>query len=110
MVEITVREATKEGDYTLLRVPTYIQKGIAKKDFTTGDGYYYVYTDLGKNDQGDITVNFFRDYGEVYGRIVKKDSKDEGAEVEWMEKYRLPGGEWPGDEVNYNNICFYAYR
>ena len=102
MVEITVREATKEGDYTLLRVPTYIQKGIAKKDFTTGDGYYYVYTDLGKNDQGDITVNFFRDYGEVYGRIVKKDSKDEGAEVEWMEKYRLPGGEWPGDEVNYN--------
>ena len=102
MVEITVREATKEGDYTLLRVPTYIQKGIAKKDFTTGDGYYYVYTDLGKNDQGDITVNFFRDYGEVYGRIVKKDSKDEGAEVEWMEKYRLPGSEWPGDEVNYN--------
>ena len=102
MVEITVREATKEGDYTLLRVPTYIQKGIAKKDFTTGDGYYYVYTDLGKNDQGDITVNFFRDYGEVYGRIVKKDSKDEGAEVEWMEKYRLPGAEWPGDEVNYN--------
>ena len=85
MVEITVREATKEGDYTLLRVPTYIQKGIAKKDFTTGDGYYYVYTDLGKNDQGDITVNFFRDYGEVYGRIVKKDSKDDCKEIEWME-------------------------
>ena len=102
MVEITVREATKEGDYKLLRVPTYIQKGIAKKDFTTGDGYYYVYTDLGKNDQGDITVNFFRDYGEVYGRIVKKDSKDEVEEVEWMEKYRLPGSEWKIDGVNYN--------
>jgi hypothetical protein len=102
MVEITVREATKEGDYTLLRVPTYIQKGIAKKDFTTGDGYYYVYTDLGKNDQGDITVNFFRDYGEVYGRIVKKDSKDDGEEIEWMERYRLPGSEWKIDGVNYN--------
>ena len=102
MVEITVREATKEGTYEDLRVPTYIQKGIAKKDFTTGDGYYYVYTDLGKNDQGDITINFFRDYGEVYGRIVKKDSKDSVQEIEWMEKYRLPGSEWPGDEVNYN--------
>ena len=102
MVEITVREATKEGTYQDLRVPTYIQKGIAKKDFTTGDGYYYVYTDLGKNDQGDITINFFRDYGEVYGRIVKKDSKDSVQEIEWMEKYRLPGSEWPRDEVNYN--------
>jgi len=102
MVEITVREATKEWTKGDLRVPTYIQKGIAKKDFTTGDGYYYVYTDLGKNDQGDITINFFRDYGEVYGRIVKKDSKDSVQEIEWMEKYRLPGSEWPGDEVNYN--------
>ncbi len=68
MVEITVREATKIND--TLRVPTYLQKGIAKKDFTTGDGYYYLYTTLGKNDQGDITVNFFRDFGEVYGHIV----------------------------------------
>ena len=102
MVEVTVREATKEGDYTDLRIPTYMKKGIAKKDFITGDGYYYVYTDLGKNDQGDITIKFLRDYGEVYGRIVKKDSKDDVAEVEWMERYRLPSREWAGDEVNYN--------
>ena len=74
-----------------MRVSTYIQKGIAKVDFTTGDGYYYVYTDLGKNDQGDVTINFFRDYGEVYGRIVKKDQKDSAAsDIEWMEMYRLP--------------------
>ena len=103
MVEITVREATKKGDYTDLRVPTYIQKGIAKVDFTTGDGYYYVYTDLGKNDQGDVTINFFRDYGEVYGRIVKKDQKDSAAsDIEWMEMYRLPNSEWPEDRVHYD--------
>ena len=102
MVEITVREAVKEGDDNKdLRVPTYLQKGIAKKDFTTGDTYYYVYTDIGKNDQGDITINFLRDYGEVYGRIVKKDSRDSDG-IEWMEKYRLPGSGWDGDDANYN--------
>ena len=31
MIEITVREPTQKGDYHHLRVPTYIQKGIAKK-------------------------------------------------------------------------------
>lgn len=102
MIEITVREATEEGDYTLLRVPTYLQKGIAKRDFTTGDGYYYYYTDIGKNDQGDVLVNFIRDYGEVYGRIVKKDTRDESAEIEWMDMYRLPGEEWIIDDDHYN--------
>ena len=102
MIEITVREAIEEGDYTLLRVPTYLQKGIAKKDFTTGDGYYYYYTDIGKNDQGDVLVNFIRDYGEVYGRIVKKDTRDESNEIEWMDMYRLPGEEWIIDDDHYN--------
>ena len=101
MIEITIREAIEEGDYTLLRVPTYLQKGIAKKDFTTGDGYYYYYTDIGKNDQGDVLVNFIRDFGEVYGRIVKKDTPD-SAEIEWMNMYRLPGAEWIIDDDHYN--------
>ena len=103
MIEITIREAIEEGDYRLLRVPTYLQKGIAKRDFTTGDGYYYYYTDIGKNDQGDVLVNFIRDFGEVYGRIVKKDTPDdESAEIEWMNMYRLPGEEWKTDDKNYN--------
>ena len=103
MIEITVRDATKKGDFHDLRVPTYIQKGIAKVDFTTGDGYYYIYTDLGKNDQGDITINFFRDYGEVYGRIVKKDVNDSSSsDIEWMNMYRLPSEEWDEDRVHYD--------
>ena len=103
MVEITVREPIQKGDSTSLRVPTYIQKGIAKKDFTTGDGYYYLYTDLGVSDEGDVTVNFYRDYGEVYGRIVKKNTRDTSEEIEWMDLYRLPGAEWGyEDSKNFN--------
>ena len=102
MIEITVREATQKGTYKELRVPTYLQKGIAKKDFTTGDGYYYLYTDLGVSDEGDVTINFYRDYGEVYGRIVKKDQADSESEIEWMKLYRLPGEEWDNDDKNFN--------
>ena len=103
MIEITVREPTQmKQESSYIRVPSYVQKGIAKKDFTTGDGYYYLYTDLGANDQGDITINFFRDYGEVYGRIVKKDVRDIDGEIEWMDMYRLPSHEWEGDGLKYN--------
>ena len=102
MIEITVREPTQKGSAKDLRVPTYLQKGIAKKDFTTGDGYYYLYTDLGVSDEGDVTVNFYRDYGEVYGRIVKKNTPDIGSDIEWMDLYRLPGEEWEGDDKNFN--------
>ena len=102
MIEITVIEPTQKGDYHDLRVPTFIQKGIAKKDFTTGDGYYYLYTDIGVCDEGDVTVNFYRDYGEVYGIIVKKDTPDTSGEIEWMEMFRLPGDEWDVDSKNYS--------
>ena len=103
MVEITVREATPKGETELLRVPTYIQKNIAKKDFTTGDGFYYLYTDIGEGDEGEITVNFLRDFGEVYGRIVRKGVKDkvDDKNIEWLELYRLPAEGW-GDENKFN--------
>ena len=102
MVEITVREATPKGEDELLRVPTYLQKNIAKRDFVTGDGYYYVYTDIGEGDEGEVTINFLRDFGEVYGRIVQKDVRDKNEKnIEWLDLYRLPVAGW-GDEDKFN--------
>ena len=100
MIEITVREATKIND--TLRVPTYLQKGIAKKDFTTGDSYYYFYTDIGQNDEGDVTVNFFRDFGEVYGRILPKKTDKQEPDHEWLNTYRLPSFKYIEDSFSYN--------
>ena len=51
----------------------YLEKGHKIKVSIRFKGREMAHTDLGKNDQGDITVNFFRDYCEVYGRIVRKD-------------------------------------
>jgi hypothetical protein len=57
MVEVTIRQIQNN--------PSYIQKSQAKKDFTCGDRVYYLYTDVGKNEVGEVLVNFLRDFGKV---------------------------------------------
>ena len=65
MIEITLRE--------IKNTPTYLQKGQAKRDFVCGDRYYYLYTDIGKNEVGEITINFLREFGNIWARVVRKD-------------------------------------
>ena len=93
MIEVTVRQ--------ILNTPSYLQKGIAKKDFTCGDRFYYLYTDIGKNEAGEVSVNFLRDFGNVWGKVVRKDqtSIDEGAN--WRGIYRMPSDDWQ-DGLPYN--------
>ena len=57
MIEVTFRE--------VLNIPTYIQKGNAKLDYVFGDKYYYLYTDIGRNDVGEITLNFLREFSKL---------------------------------------------
>ena len=86
MIEITVRE--------VLNNPSYLQKGIAKRDFTCGDRKYYLYMELGKNEAGDVSVNFLRDWGNVWGRVVRKDTSEKEESPEWRGKYRMPYEDW----------------
>ena len=93
MIEVTFRE--------VLNIPTYIQKGNAKLDYVFGDKYYYLYTDIGRNDVGEITLNFLREFGSLWARIVKKDLKVAEKAANWRKYYRLPGPGWetlPFDE------------
>ena len=90
MIEVIFRE--------ILNIPTYFQKGSAKVDFVCGDLKYYLYTDIGRNDVGEITLSFMREFGQIWSRIVKKDLKTPEKEANWRKVYRLPGPEW-GDEL-----------
>jgi len=92
MIEVTIRQ--------ILNTPTYLQKGIAKKDFTCGDHYYYLYTDIGKNEAGEVSVNFLRDFGDVWGKVVRKDQTTVDQEANWR-VYRMPSKEW-GDSLPYD--------
>ena len=82
MAEITVRG--------MKHLPSYLQKGIAKRDFTIGDNYYYLYTDIGRNDEGEILVSFLRDFGTVYGKIVPKNQIQPDNKATWKGIYHFP--------------------
>ena len=93
MIEITLRE--------IKNTPTYLQKGQAKRDFVCGDRYYYLYTDIGKNEVGEITINFLREFGNIWARVVRKDQSYADEEANWRGIYRMPSKEWE-DSLPYN--------
>ena len=93
MIEVTVRQ--------IINTPTYLQKGQAKTDFTCGDQFYYLYTDIGKNEAGEVSVNFLRDFGEVWGKVVRKDLKTAELDANWRGIYRMPSDSWE-DGLPYN--------
>ena len=93
MIEITIRQ--------IKNTPTYLQKSQAKRDFTCGDSFYYLYTDIGKNEIGEVSVNFLRDFGNVWGKVVRKDKTDIDQEANWRGIYRMPSADW-GDSLPFN--------
>ena len=68
-------------------IPTFIKKTMMRKDVILGNGYQYFFTEIGKNEEGNITINFDRGSGNVYGRIVQKN-ENEGSG--WMKRYIMP--------------------
>ncbi len=86
MIEITVRQ--------ILNTPSYLQKSHAKKDFTCGDKFYYLYTEIGKNEGGEVSINFLRDFGNLWGKIVRKDQVSPDEDANWRGIYRMPSDGW----------------
>ena len=86
MLEVTIRE--------IKNTPTYLQKGQAKLDFVCGDRFYYLYTDIGKNEIGEITINFLREFGNIWAKVVRKDQTTPDEEANWRGIYRMPSADW----------------
>ena len=94
MAEITLRP--------VLNTPTYLQKGQAKKDFVCGEKLYYLYTDIGKNEEGEILVDFMRGTGKIFARVVRKDQTSVDEEANWRDLYRMPSEDWE-DSLGYDD-------
>lgn len=100
MAEITIRQ--------VLNVPTYLVKGSAKKQFVCGERFYYLYTDIGKNEQGEVLVDFLRGTGKVFGKVVRKDQTSVEEEANWRDIYRMPSEDWE-DSLEFNHYLKKLY-
>ena len=71
-------------------IPSYLPKNKAKLDFLLGNNWQFYYTDLGKDEEGDVLVSYRRGSGRLFGKIVPKNltSPEEGAN--WRENYKFP--------------------
>ena len=94
MIEITIRP--------ILNTPTYLQKSQAKKDFVCGERLYYLYTDVGKNEEGEILVDFNRGNGQVFAKVARKDQTNVDEEANWRDIYRMPSADWE-DSLPYDS-------
>ena len=83
-------------------IPSYLTKNKAHLDFLLGNNWQYYYTDLGKDEVGDVLVSYRRGSGRLFGKIVPKNltTPEEGAD--WRENYKFP------TTVN-ESLEFYGY-
>jgi len=71
-------------------LPIYIGKNVLRQDFLVGEYEKYYYLDIGKDEQGDITINYKRGSGNIYAKIVKKTESKEIPEADWRGIYKFP--------------------
>ena len=96
-VEITV--------YQLNKNPVYLEKNRVKNDFINGNTEKHYYFDISGEEYGDITLNFKRGSGSIYGIVEsrKKESSTPSADADWRGVYKFPTADTP------NALKFRAY-
>ena len=100
---------SKEGaEFSLLlknneKVPTYIEKDTVKVDRIYPGEKHYFYTDIKKEEGGELVVNFKKGNGNVFSKIISKDQFEDNAN--WNHRVHLPIDKESGDNVlTYNSI------
>ena len=93
-VKITLRKLIKN-------TPIYLLKGQAKRNFECGNKLYFLYTDVGKNEEGEIIINFLREFGNIWAKIIRKDESYPEEDANWRGIYRMPSKDW-GNSLPFN--------
>jgi hypothetical protein len=87
----TQPEKRVETTITQVRgAPIYLAKNVLKQDFLIGYKDKFYYLDIGKDEQGDITINYKRSSGNIYASIVNKTDLNEVKDADWRGIYKFP--------------------
>ena len=87
------KQLEKRVETTITQVkgaPIYLAKNVLKQDFLIGDKEKFYYTDIGRDEQGDITINYKRNSGNIYATIVNKTDFKEIKDADWRGIYKFP--------------------
>ena len=117
IVEIDVEEEYNGMDpiveLTLTQIgniPYYIPKSVVKQNYVAANSSLYLFTNLGKNDEGYITIDFARGSGIVYAKVVKIDGEGDN-NPDWRQ-YKFPqsiGESLPYDFYNKKLLFSHIY-
>jgi len=80
--------------------PYYVPRGIIRKDYISGEAYLFLYTNVGQ-DEGYITVNFDRESGFVYGKVVEIYQETQDDKADWR-NYRFIRNKNEKDSLYYD--------
>ena len=87
------KKLDKRVETTITQVngsPIYLGKNVVRQDFLVGQNEKLYYLDIGKEEQGDITINYKRGSGNIYVSIVKKTELIEKEGADWRGIYKFP--------------------
>ena len=87
------KKLEKRVETTITQVkgsPIYLGKNVVRQDFLVGENEKFYYLDIGKLEQGDITINYKRGSGNIYVSIVPKTELKEKKEADWRGIYKFP--------------------
>ena len=79
-------------------IPKFLSKSFLRKDIVVGNFNQYYYSEIEKNENGFVNINFDRGFGVAYGRLV---SKNENEKKGWSGKYILPDKD--NNELKYDS-------
>ena len=89
-LDASLRKFKNRLETTITQVngaPIYLGKNIIRKDFLVGDHPKYFYLDIGREEMGNISINYKNNSGNIYASIVKKIELKEDKEATWRGIY-----------------------
>ena len=67
--------------------PTYLPTNTLIKGIGINIGSIYYYTNIGKNEEGEILLDFKKGGTKIYAKILKKSEEEDG---KWLDRVLLP--------------------
>jgi hypothetical protein len=92
-IQITTQTDFKRVETTVSHIngsPIYLPKNTMTQDILINDVFKYYYVDVGKEEYGDIKIDYRRGSGSIYAAVANKTGVKESPRADWRGLYNFP--------------------